>query len=572
MAHPATQGELRRLVRLFESAIGGLLLDGEARLFTTSTAAQQDRRLAAWARSRLPLRRTGYRALKRLVYASYYAAPETWAAIGYAGPPLDIPRRWRRRTMTAATKGSQPGRILTGRDVTADVDERADVCVIGAAPAAPSSPPARERRGTACSSGGGRLLHPRRLRHAARRRVPRLYQEAMQRHRRPASPSCRAGPWAAPRWSTGPRASAPPDASSNHWSRAHRCAASPTPTSPRTTSRSRRASPSTRSSEAGEMNGTTASSSTAARRRAGRSSTTRRNVYSACQTGYCGTGCPINAKRSMLVTTYIPDALDAGRAPAVPLPRRSVEAAGAPVHARRTARCSTPARYAADRQARRVQGQAASSSRAAPSTPRRCSCSGAARLGRPVGTRTFLHPAIGITASTTSPSRPSTARRRARASHQFAHAAATWASSWRRRRRYPVLGRHRAAGLRRGPPRSRRARLAPCGAHRARRSTASPRGRPAAPSPPPLRPPRLDYPIPPAVWEALRDGAEARSARSTSPRGARGGHTLHDPSRRDPQPERYVAKSTPSPGSPAGWRSSPPTRWAGAPWATPSAR
>jgi hypothetical protein len=91
MAHPATQGELRRLVRIFESALGGLLLDGEARLFTTSTPAQQDRRLTAWAQSRLPLRRTGYRALKRLVYASYYAAPETWAAIGYAGPPLEIP-------------------------------------------------------------------------------------------------------------------------------------------------------------------------------------------------------------------------------------------------------------------------------------------------------------------------------------------------------------------------------------------------------------------------------------------------------------------------------------------------
>ncbi|HEX7489623.1 MAG TPA: gluconate 2-dehydrogenase subunit 3 family protein [Anaeromyxobacteraceae bacterium] len=91
MAHPATQVELRRLVRLFESALGGLLLDGDGRLFTTSTPARQDRRLTAWAQSRHPLRRTGYRALKRLVYASYYGSPETWAAIGYAGPPLAIP-------------------------------------------------------------------------------------------------------------------------------------------------------------------------------------------------------------------------------------------------------------------------------------------------------------------------------------------------------------------------------------------------------------------------------------------------------------------------------------------------
>src|SRR6185436_3232913 len=39
--------------------------------------------------------------------------------------------------------------------------------------------------------------------------------------------------------------------------------------------------------------------------------TTRRNVYACMQTGACGLGCPINAKRSMLVT-LIPDAIDAG--------------------------------------------------------------------------------------------------------------------------------------------------------------------------------------------------------------------------------------------------------------------
>jgi Gluconate 2-dehydrogenase subunit 3 len=88
MAHPATQGELRQLVRLFESALSGLLLDGQPTLFTTSSPAQQDRRLSAWAASRLPLRRTGYRALKRLVYSSYYSSPETWPVIGYPGPPI----------------------------------------------------------------------------------------------------------------------------------------------------------------------------------------------------------------------------------------------------------------------------------------------------------------------------------------------------------------------------------------------------------------------------------------------------------------------------------------------------
>lgn len=88
MAHPANQADLRRLVRLFESALGGFLLDGQPRLFTALSPAGQDRRLAAWARSRIALRRTGYRALRRLVYAAYYSSPETWAAVGYPGPPL----------------------------------------------------------------------------------------------------------------------------------------------------------------------------------------------------------------------------------------------------------------------------------------------------------------------------------------------------------------------------------------------------------------------------------------------------------------------------------------------------
>ena len=34
-------------------------------------------------------------------------------------------------------------------------------------------------------------------------------------------------------------------------------------------------------------------------------------MHACMQTGFCGTGCPVNAKRSMLVT-MIPDAIDAG--------------------------------------------------------------------------------------------------------------------------------------------------------------------------------------------------------------------------------------------------------------------
>lgn len=81
------QGELRQLLRLFENGLTGLVLDGQWRPFTASTPEQQDARIRAWQTSRYRVRRTGYRALKKIVYSSYYGARETWAAIGYPGPP-----------------------------------------------------------------------------------------------------------------------------------------------------------------------------------------------------------------------------------------------------------------------------------------------------------------------------------------------------------------------------------------------------------------------------------------------------------------------------------------------------
>ncbi len=87
MAHPASQKEVKQLLRLFENALAGLVFEGQLRTFTSSSQEHQDARLASWAHSRIALRRTGYRALKRLVYAAYYASPETYAAVGYRGPP-----------------------------------------------------------------------------------------------------------------------------------------------------------------------------------------------------------------------------------------------------------------------------------------------------------------------------------------------------------------------------------------------------------------------------------------------------------------------------------------------------
>jgi len=87
MSPEPVQEEIRQLLRLFENALAGFLLDGQFRTFTDSSPGQQDARIRAWQTSRYTLRRTGYRAMKKLVYAAYYGASATWAAIGYPGPP-----------------------------------------------------------------------------------------------------------------------------------------------------------------------------------------------------------------------------------------------------------------------------------------------------------------------------------------------------------------------------------------------------------------------------------------------------------------------------------------------------
>ncbi len=110
MADPATRQQLRRLLRLFESAVAGFFLDAQVEVFTASSPAAQDRRLRSWAESRIAIRRTGYRALKRLVYASYYGAPESWTALGYPGPPIRPPVRPPQPPATpASTAASRPG-------------------------------------------------------------------------------------------------------------------------------------------------------------------------------------------------------------------------------------------------------------------------------------------------------------------------------------------------------------------------------------------------------------------------------------------------------------------------------
>lgn len=79
--------EMKQLLNLFENALPNFLFGLRFAPFTQLGAAEQDAVIGEWSRSTLTVRRTGYTALRGLVLAAYFVKPETWAAVGYPGPP-----------------------------------------------------------------------------------------------------------------------------------------------------------------------------------------------------------------------------------------------------------------------------------------------------------------------------------------------------------------------------------------------------------------------------------------------------------------------------------------------------
>jgi hypothetical protein len=82
--------ELKQLLALFDNALFSFLMGGPPRPFTQMDPTEQDAQLDAWRNSRLAVRRTGFQAMKRLCSAIYYGSPETYASVGYPGPPVDL--------------------------------------------------------------------------------------------------------------------------------------------------------------------------------------------------------------------------------------------------------------------------------------------------------------------------------------------------------------------------------------------------------------------------------------------------------------------------------------------------
>jgi len=84
---PEVQRDILRLLGLFESALGGLLLDGRGLPFTRLSPDAQDRVLERWRSSGIALRRSGYQGLKKLCYLAHYVQPSSWPAVGFPPHP-----------------------------------------------------------------------------------------------------------------------------------------------------------------------------------------------------------------------------------------------------------------------------------------------------------------------------------------------------------------------------------------------------------------------------------------------------------------------------------------------------
>lgn len=79
--------EIGQALLLLENAVPGLLLDGRPVPFSQADAETRARTLERWRTSRIPLRRSAFRALHGLCAGSYWSDPATRAVSGYPGPP-----------------------------------------------------------------------------------------------------------------------------------------------------------------------------------------------------------------------------------------------------------------------------------------------------------------------------------------------------------------------------------------------------------------------------------------------------------------------------------------------------
>jgi hypothetical protein len=84
---PAAQRDIGELFMLLNIGPARGALTGIWRSWNEASAEDITGFLERWRHSRLALLQAGYHALHDLILAAWYAEPESWADIGYPGPP-----------------------------------------------------------------------------------------------------------------------------------------------------------------------------------------------------------------------------------------------------------------------------------------------------------------------------------------------------------------------------------------------------------------------------------------------------------------------------------------------------
>lgn len=83
----SAQQEVGELFALLAFPPTRIAVAGVASPWETAAGGEIEAFLCSWQHSRIDLLVTGYQALHDLVLGAWYADPQSWAAIGYPGPP-----------------------------------------------------------------------------------------------------------------------------------------------------------------------------------------------------------------------------------------------------------------------------------------------------------------------------------------------------------------------------------------------------------------------------------------------------------------------------------------------------
>lgn len=84
---PSMQDEVGELFSVLNFPPTRMFVAGVWKPWTEAGRAEITSFLESWQKSRFQLLRSGYDALHELITAAWYSNPETWASIGYPGPP-----------------------------------------------------------------------------------------------------------------------------------------------------------------------------------------------------------------------------------------------------------------------------------------------------------------------------------------------------------------------------------------------------------------------------------------------------------------------------------------------------